>query len=695
MGLVWLSPLATGLLLGLLAQAGVIAGAFGWCVSGHFRWTVALAGLFGNTTPGLVVAALLFATLRNRKRALVVGFAGLFLVQSFITISCTEFMLERGTPITPMDMVNGFDPHFLATQIRIFFSKRFGPFLALAVLMFGAGAYGLARRRRRPGHGALEFAPILVVGALAALSLWVHRTPRGKHARRPYSGLIGAVVTANHLNIVVGIEPPLLARPVTDVTALPGLSMMGMATTRCADGMHVAEPISSRPAAEAAPLQTVFRALAEHLGTRGRPVSFTFMLLESVGAEDIYALDETAPEGLTPYLDRLARGAETTLVGRRVMQAGQRTAWAMSALLCGAGTGPFLLAPLRDLPHVKLRCWPDLAADAGADLRFFYADNLRFDRYQGSLQDHGFRYLHTPRVEGRARGAWGLSDQELFKDVLEDLRAGSPPDGVATAPRIRGILTLSTHGPFDRPEDMPEAGRDRAAALAEAATDNTTKQAHWITVSYLDQALSRFIPALMDAEAVAGFTPVVLLVGDHTSGVTVSKHPLASARIPMFWLFPSSSDPERIAPVQRALDARDWSQNDLARMVLSLLDRTGALASLPTDKRWHSMGGQALSPSFSMPDPWQQTRLWSIDVHARSRLLGAAGEVLLEELAEPPSTRTDLDTSTKTCDAALPGLAWLLQHPERFGPCDSATPPVSDDGNAERSPPFGSNSRVP
>jgi hypothetical protein len=171
---------------------------------------------------------------------------------------------------------------------------------------------------------------------------------------------------------------------------------------------------------------------------------------------------------------------------------------------------------------------------------------------------------------------------------------------------------------------------------------------------------------------------VVLMLGDHTSGSGVSKEPLAVARIAPIWVFPSSMDPRWLVPVQRELDARSWSQNDLPRMILALLEGAGALRSLPRSARWHTMGGQALSPNFSVPPPWPQARLWSIDTNARSRLLGPSDNVLVEEIAVSPSTREDLDASPKAMDMALPGLSWLLQHPDRIGPCaGSPSPPAS------------------
>ncbi len=670
----WLSHLALGLLLVVLAMAGVLAAALAWCIGGEFYWTVALAGTFGNTTLGLIATALLYVALRTRRRLFLTSLVVLFVLQTIVTISCSEFILQRGAPIAPIDILNGLDAGFVGSQLSVLYSRHFGPFLALSVAIF-AGALVLLGRMRTSASRREAAVVLSVLAAFTVLSLGVHKTRRGGHALRPYDRLLGALVTTNHLNVIVGLEPALIAKPVTEASAVPALAMLGLPITYCPDGVHVAEQLPS-PSPNPA-FQEAFHALSEQVGALDRPLSFLLLLLESVGAEDIHELGGAAPKGLTPYMDGLARDSRHVLVGRRFYQGGQRTAGAMSSMLCGVGTGPFGMAPLRDLPSLKLRCWSDLAAEAGADLRFFYAENIKFDRYDGSLLDHGFRYLHVPQVQGRARGVWGLSDREIFADVLSDLKEISPGASQEGA-RIRGVLTLSTHGPYDAPQDMPVELRDRARSLARAGTKDAAKQAHWVTVAYLDHALSLFVPAFIEAEESNGRAPVVLMLGDHTSGFRMGKDPLEVARIAPLWIFPSSIEPSWLEPVQRELDARSWSQNDLSRMILALLHGAGALRSLPEHARWHTLGGQALSPNFSVPPPWPQTRLWSIDTQARSRLLGPSDEVLVEEIAESPSTREDLDSSPKAMDMALPGLSWLLQNPQRIGPCTGSSTPNAE-----------------
>jgi hypothetical protein len=336
----------------------------------------------------------------------------------------------------------------------------------------------------------------------------------------------------------------------------------------------------------------------------------------------------------------------------------------MSALLCGVGTSPGLYAPLRDLPHLNLRCWTNLAHEAGLGGRFFYGEDLSFDHYRDILQEHGFDYLYVANVNGRKRGGWGLSDRELFTDVLADQHTQGER---AARGVVRGLLTLSTHSPFSVPEDMPEADEVRVRKLARRTTDRTEVVDHWITVSYLDDALARFVPRLMQSDIEQGRTPVVLLVGDHTSGLSISSAPLGAARIPGFWVLPPSLDAGPLSELQRELDERSWSQNDLARLMVELLEGSGQLDSLPPAARWHNVGGQQLA-DFSAPEPYQAARVWTLDTLARARLIDSSRRVLVEEALQTPRVVEDLRAQGIGKDASS-ALAWLVAHPASRGLC--------------------------
>jgi hypothetical protein len=443
---------------------------------------------------------------------------------------------------------------------------------------------------------------------------------------------------------------------------MEGSAMLGLRAARCGGELKVGEPLAPT---EAKPEQLPgWERLARALGASGRPVALTFVLMESVGADDLNGFDSTAPAGLTPYLDGLVT-SRRALPMPQLYQAGQRTAFAMSAVLCGLGTSPGLYAPLRDLPHLNLRCWTSLAREAGLDLRFFYGEDLSFDRYRDILREHGFNYLHVAKLAGRKRGGWGLSDRELFADVLDDQRQSVPgAHGV-----VRGLLTLSTHSPFTTPEDMPEAHEAKARKLAQQRSDDREVIDHWVTVSYLDDALSRFVPSLMTADIERGRAPIVVLVGDHTSGLPTGPGPLRRARIPGIWLFPDTVDAALLDEVRRELAGRPWSQNDLARLVLQLLRDSGQLDALPESARWHSMGGQALA-NFAAPAPYDQARVWTLDTLARSRLVDASGRVIVEEALQTPRVVEDLKKS-QLGRSATSALAWLVAHPSARGPCVS------------------------
>ena len=174
----WLSHLALALLLVLQAIAGVLGSALAWCVGGDFYWTVALAGAFGNGTLGFLATAVLYLAFRNRRRLLLTSLGVLFVLQLLITITCSEFILQRGAPIAPIDVVNGLDVGFIRSQIGVLYSRHFGPFIALSVAVVAAALLFVGRMRKPSTRR--EVAVVLGVLALfTMLSMWVHRMPRG------------------------------------------------------------------------------------------------------------------------------------------------------------------------------------------------------------------------------------------------------------------------------------------------------------------------------------------------------------------------------------------------------------------------------------------------------------------------------------------------------------------------------------
>jgi hypothetical protein len=646
----------------VLSLAAVVPASFGWCLGNRSRWPAAVAGCFGNFWP-LLLAVYACLTALQRWSTLRLATLGVLLVLGTLgTVACVEFALQRGAPLAPLDVANGLDVGFIRSELPVLMSPRFGPFLAVSVvaLVYGLRCLHHVTREARSGGFAHQLRVGLLVAVLCLSTVPVRATARGDFASRPYAALLGAVMSVNGHNAITGVEDALLRLSCKEDDALRGMPMLGLRAERCGGELRVGEPLAS-PGEEDARLPG-WKALAQELGASGRPLALTFVLLESVGAEDVSGLSASAPPHLTPYLDSLLT-APNALPMRGLFQAGQRTAFAMSALLCGVGTSPGLYAPLRDLPHLNLRCWTDLAGEAGMDVRFFYGEDLSFDRYDETLRGHGFNYLHAANLTGRKRGGWGLSDRELFVDVLEDQRAqGKNARGV-----VRGLLTLSTHAPYTLPEDMPAEHVAKARALARQRSDDGDIVEHWTTVSYLDDALSRFVPRLMEADLEQGRAPVVVLVGDHSSGLRIGDDPLNRARIPGIWLFPPFATPSSLDALRRELGERPWSQNDLARLALQLLRDAGQLDSLPESSRWHSLGGQALG-HFTAPEPYRPARIWTLDTLARTRLIDASGRVLVEEPLESPRVLEDLTRGNVGKEATL-ALSWLVAHPSARGAC--------------------------
>jgi len=81
----------------------------------------------------------------------------------------------------------------------------------------------------------------------------------------------------------------------------------------------------------------------------------------------------------------------------------------------------------------------------------------------------------------------------------------------------------------------------------------------------------------------------------------------ATARIPFAIVLPepliaSSKNPEAVKDIvrdlNRALDGRAWSQNDVPFFVLTLVSHSPGVRAISAERRWHTLGGERTSPYF-------------------------------------------------------------------------------------------------
>jgi hypothetical protein len=344
------------------------------------------------------------------------------------------------------------------------------------------------------------------------------------------------------------------------------------------------------------------------------PVVF-HLLLEGFRADDLHALNPDAPFVNGLYERAGGTGGATddlVLVGRRMQQAGVRTAQGLGAMTCGLGTLPWNLSFIRDLQPLELRCTLDVLHDAGATSSVWYGSDLKFDNMRRYFEGQkvGTIMSQAELPAGLPLGSW---------DAVADLAVvDAAVDGVAARirrepqrPHHAMIMTLSNHSPFTAPQDLPDVVKTRVEALfAEAPRAEEEDRRRLMTFSYTDFVIERLFARL--TELGLADRAIVVLTADHSTGHRYvwgegKETDDAFGRIPFAVVigagvrgraFDDTAVRVAATRAQELLDAGPLSLNDVPSLLLATLSASPMLSTLPHEKRWHTMGGQVTSPHF-------------------------------------------------------------------------------------------------
>jgi hypothetical protein len=340
-------------------------------------------------------------------------------------------------------------------------------------------------------------------------------------------------------------------------------------------------------------------------------VAFFHLSLEGFRADDVHALNPLAGQQIAPFTSSLYDGRPGVIAGRKMFQAGVRTAHCLGAMTCGLGTLPYNLAFIRDLQPFPVRCTSDVLADAGFAHSFFYGSDAKFDEMHLFFEQHRYTKL-VSQVELPAdlpTGTWdGVTDFAVFDTALTDVAKG-----LETGPQFSLLMSLSNHSPFTTPQDMPpevtaRVDADLKSVINRADADDRLRL---LTYSYTDAAVARVF-AKLDELKIAERS-IVMLMADHSTGhsyVWGKEDPesdAAKTQLPFAIVIPPAflaraRDPQALGAalkdVQTLIDEAPLSQNDVPMLVLALLSAHAGVQSMPEAARWHTLGGQLTSPYF-------------------------------------------------------------------------------------------------
>lgn len=435
-------------------------------------------------------------------------------------------------------------------------------------------------------------------------------------------------------------------------------------------------------------LEALEAASAQLFSSGDEAVAVFVLSLEGFRADDIAALNPAAPVGIAPFVSGLYQSARAksggVLAAPALYQAGVRTAQGLGAMTCGIGTLPYNLSFIRDLEPLRLRCLPDVLADAGFAGSFFYGSDLKFDGMDSFLKEHHFqtRVSQLDFPPEAPKGTWdGVTDFAVFDEAVKRVEAGVK----AGTPQLSMVMSLSHHSPFTAPADLPvEVTQRVTTALTEkpnrADADDTRRL---VAFSYTDAAVERLLRAL--EERGLSERSVVLLAADHSTGHAYlwgeqsTETDAQKAQIPLAIVVPEAFRQRvkdraaleaSLSRAQTLLEQGPLSQNDVPSMLLALLHAHPGVAKLPRGARWHTLGGQVTSPYFQPGGP------------ADSYVLGINGVSELYALDRQGNRTGDYEDSVflktradryRVTPRLIPVAAMLAELMQRDAACVSAT----------------------
>ncbi len=427
-----------------------------------------------------------------------------------------------------------------------------------------------------------------------------------------------------------------------------------------------------------------------------RPINLYQVLVESFLSADFASLGSPLPQEAIPHWNALIEKARqpgsSTIIAGNLRQAGVRTSQAISASFCGLGTLPHLLSMGRDLLEIQLRCLPELLKDRGCLTEMHHGYRPEFDQRTQFFAARGMDFWHIRRIPGAQDnlsafwdGDIGLSDRRLMNFTLSRINTFPAERSTYT-----GILTLSSHRPFKVPDDfLPEdrkAAEQVLSSLDPAVAQRPLTSNRVMILRYVDAALNLLMEGVAKASRTSKSISIAIAYGDHSHseadlfGERDHRSPEEQlsilSRIPFFiHIFPESlkNHPHKrevqnaIQKLNQVLKEHPVSQNDIPRMILTLLSKSKPMLSLAKEKRWHTLGGQILSPYSKPPIDYEKGVVWGVDGQSEAFVIDESGAPLLTE------TQGSLDSPDAAKKAGLfspvtRALSEMVKHNAEYCP---------------------------
>jgi phosphoglycerol transferase MdoB-like AlkP superfamily enzyme len=217
--------------------------------------------------------------------------------------------------------------------------------------------------------------------------------------------------------------------------------------------------------------------------------------VESLDYDYIGATNPAMPSGITPNLDRFS---SEFISLTNYYTASQPTSWGLTSLLLSRVdydrdryiTPPSLFTLAKEQGYYT--CYFSAASGHFGDNRRIYSYLFRADK---SI----FREDWQRKYQIKASSNWGISDNDLYKCVLQELEAGKKQKFIAV------ISPVDTHPPYANHGELSESVQSRFPTPFLQSLHNT------------DREIGRFVRALMEDPDFYDDRTLIIITADHTA----------------------------------------------------------------------------------------------------------------------------------------------------------------------------------
>lgn len=306
--------------------------------------------------------------------------------------------------------------------------------------------------------------------------------------------------------------------------------------------------------------------LGDFFNLKDEKPNLVFVVVEGLGRE--FSGENSTVPSATPFLDSLAANS---LSWTNCLSTSMRTIQALPSIFGALPMGKTGFMNLRDNApdyHSLLK----ILHQNGYRSSFFYGGWLCFDdmcyfmrqnQIDFTLDEH--LYDSVPQ-----RNSWGIYDDYMFAEALKSIKNDNKP-------RIDVHLTLTTHDPFEYPDEEKYISQYQSIANAANASVNSSMIRAYASYLFLDKSLRQLIDGYRQKP---GFDNTIFVItGDHS--FNTSADPIEVHHVPLVIWSP-------MLKCARHMDALA-SHRDITPSFLALLKERYGI-STPDKVAWLNRG---------------------------------------------------------------------------------------------------------